>query len=192
MKRLVSFMLLVVSVFSLAYSQNEPMSKNPPLNNLSDTLRAEGNLQIMLSLVEKAGFSNLGLKPNGSSGLTDTSKASEYTFFAPDDAAFAKLAPGVLEKLKQDETKLRQFLSGHAVPKKLMIADMLIPVERTPGKTLLETVNLNGEKVSILCNEHPGEHRPLINGLARIGKADILFANGVVHKIDQLLLNPFQ
>lgn len=68
-----------------------------------------------------------------------------------------------------------------------MIADMLVPVEGSPGKTLLEAVSLNGEKVSILCNDHSGEHHPRIKGIARIGKGDILFAIGVVHETEQLL-----
>lgn len=41
------------------------------------------------------------------------------------------------------------------------------------------------------CNGHTGEHHPVINnGAARIGRGDILFAQGVAHEVDAVLICP--
>ena len=48
--------------------------------------------------------------------LVDTLNGSEFTVFAPTDAAFAKIDPATIETLKTDSDLLSSILTYHVVP----------------------------------------------------------------------------
>ena len=181
----ITFVLAAKTNCGVALGQKGTSGANSQLKELGETLRAKGDHQIFLSLLEAAGIWKPGSPPFIGGG--------PHTVLAPNDAAFAKLPKDSLDALRKDPAKLRNFLLSYFVSGKIMIADMLVPVKDNLGKTSLAVKNLKGEKVSISCNLHTGEHHPRINGVARIGKGDILFAGGVIHEVDRLLhINPFQ
>src|SRR5262245_2722799 len=167
----VTFALVANTNCGVAFGQKGTSGPNSQLKELGETLRANGNHQIFLSLLEAAGIRIPGSPPFINGGL--------HTVLAPNDAAFAKFPKDSLDALKKDPPRLRSFLLSYFVPGKIMIADMLVPVKDNPRKTSLAVKTLKGEIVSILCDDHPGEHHPRINGVARVGKGDILFAGGV-------------
>jgi uncharacterized surface protein with fasciclin (FAS1) repeats len=55
-------------------------------------------------------------KLNPNVNLVDTLNGSEFTVFAPTDAAFAKIDPATIEKLKTDSNLLTSILTYHVVP----------------------------------------------------------------------------
>ena len=55
-------------------------------------------------------------KLNPNVNLVDTLNGSEFTVFAPTDAAFAKIDPATIEKLKTDSDLLSSILTYHVVP----------------------------------------------------------------------------
>jgi uncharacterized surface protein with fasciclin (FAS1) repeats len=55
-------------------------------------------------------------KLNPNVNLVDTLNGSEFTVFAPTDAAFAKIDPATIEKLKTDSNLLSSILTYHVVP----------------------------------------------------------------------------
>src|SRR6187551_3684515 len=55
-------------------------------------------------------------KLNPNVNLVDTLNGSEFTVFAPTDAAFAKIDPATIEKLKTDAPLLTSILTYHVVP----------------------------------------------------------------------------
>ena len=55
-------------------------------------------------------------KLNPNVNLVDTLNGSEFTVFAPTDAAFAKIDPATIEKLKTDSELLSSILTYHVVP----------------------------------------------------------------------------
>src|SRR5690348_11908986 len=55
-------------------------------------------------------------KLNPNVNLVDTLNGSEFTVFAPTDAAFAKIDPATIEKLKTDSQLLTSILTYHVVP----------------------------------------------------------------------------
>ena len=55
-------------------------------------------------------------KLNPNVNLVDTLNGSEFTVFAPTDAAFAKIDPATIEKLKTDSNLLNSILTYHVVP----------------------------------------------------------------------------
>jgi uncharacterized surface protein with fasciclin (FAS1) repeats len=55
-------------------------------------------------------------KLNPNVNLVDTLNGSEFTVFAPTDAAFAKIDPATINKLKTDSDLLNSILTYHVVP----------------------------------------------------------------------------
>ncbi len=55
-------------------------------------------------------------KLNPNVNLVDTLNGSEFTVFAPTDAAFAKIDPATIETLKTDSNLLSSILTYHVVP----------------------------------------------------------------------------
>nr|WP_246558791.1 fasciclin domain-containing protein [Hymenobacter piscis] len=104
-----------------------------------------------------------------------------FTIFAPTNAAFDKLPAGTVSTLVMPENKekLTTILTYHAVPGRLMAADLqdgqtLTTVE---GETL--TVHRSGNTVMI----HDAK-----GGMATVVVADAVSKNGVTHVIDTVLM----
>ena len=109
-------------------------------------------------------------------GLVDALKGDgPFTVFAPDDAAFGKLADGTVESLLKPENRgtLVAILTHHVVPGRLMASD----VTRMDG-----AVTLGGQKIDFAAD---GGVR--IDG-AKVLAADIQTSNGVIHVIDSVIL----
>lgn len=66
----------------------------------------------MLTTLTKAVSGQLNPQVN----LVDTLNGGQFTVFAPTDAAFAKLDPATVEKLKTDAPLLTSILTYHVVP----------------------------------------------------------------------------
>ncbi len=102
--------------------------------------------------------------------------AGPFTVFAPTDAAFAKLAPGMVDDLMKptNRGKLAALLTLHVLPGIVMSGEF-------SGMTLSPR-SVNGEPLRI-----DGSKGIKING-ATVAKADIACTNGVIHVIDRVLL----
>ena len=107
-------------------------------------------------------------------GLADTlANDGPFTVFAPTDAAFAALPPGVLDDLLADPDYLRQVLLYHVVPGRVLSTDLVDgKVATAQGAAAL--IDVAG---------------PTIDGVSIIA-ADIQALNGVIHVIDEVLLPP--
>ena len=111
-------------------------------------------------------------------GLVETlSGDGPFTVFAPTNAAFEALPKGTLESLLKPENKdqLVAVLTYHVIGAKVMSTDLK---EGQKAKTV------QGEEVMISL-----KGGATVNG-AKVAKADIKAANGVVHVIDQVILPP--
>merc|ERR1712198_293784 len=118
-------------------------------------------------------------------GLVDTIKGAEaLTIFAPNDAAFAKLDPGLLESLTLEQKKA--VVLRHVVVGKVMAADVVTGPVKTFG----------GEEIDLVKSRNradPGEVRIefSVNGsfrFAKVVKADVQACNGVIHVINRVIL----
>jgi uncharacterized surface protein with fasciclin (FAS1) repeats len=111
-------------------------------------------------------------------GLVETlSGEGPFTVFAPTNDAFAQLPKGTLTKLLKPENQeqLKKILTYHvvsgSVKSKMLKSGKVDTVEGSPI-----TVKIKGKKV-------------MINN-ANVTKADIKTSNGVVHKIDRVIMPP--
>jgi uncharacterized surface protein with fasciclin (FAS1) repeats len=111
-------------------------------------------------------------------GLVETLQGEgPFTVFAPDDAAFAKLPKGTVDKLLKDPTgELTQILTYHVVPGEY-------PSSALTDGMKLKTVQ--GQDITITIK----------NGVvyaddAAVTTADIQCSNGIIHVIDGVLIPP--
>jgi uncharacterized surface protein with fasciclin (FAS1) repeats len=107
-------------------------------------------------------------------GLEETLKADgPFTVFAPTNAAFKKLAPGVIDALLQDKAKLRAILEYHVVMGKIMGKDVTSRDTKTVQGGSLKVSNANG---AVTVND------------AKVVQSDIEASNGVIHGIDTIVM----
>ncbi len=107
-------------------------------------------------------------------GLAETlTGKGPWTVFAPTDEAFKKLAPGALDALLKDASKLKAVLNYHVVAGRLARKDVKSGPQATVQGTPL-TINLytSGTKV---------------NGAMMTG-GEIPASNGILHAIDAVVM----
>jgi len=139
------------------------VAAQPAQRDLLDTIRGDARFSTLARAVEVA-------------GLSDTLKApGPYTFFAPTNDAFNKLAPGTVDGLLKDPENLRRVLLSHVSPGYVTAAQAVqVPtLPDTQGRAI--TVGANGATVTM-------------NG-ARVTEPDLRASNGVIHVIDTVWVN---
>jgi uncharacterized surface protein with fasciclin (FAS1) repeats len=128
--------------------------------DLVDTAVEAGAFQTLVAAVQAA-------------GLVETLKGpGPFTVFAPTDAAFAKLPPGAVEGLLQDQQRLTAVLTYHVVPGRIMAADVV---------KLAAAQTVQGQNIAIDATDGVK-----VNG-ASVVQADVAADNGVIHVIDSVI-----
>lgn len=123
----------------------------------------KSNLKTLVAAIDAAGLSETLM--NG----------GPFTMFAPTDEAFAELPEGTLENLLKPENKsdLAAILTYHVVPGKVMAYDVF---------NLKSATTVNGEEITITID------RGIKVNDSSVTQFDIMAQNGVIHKIDKVLL----
>ncbi|BAH37586.1 MAG TPA: fasciclin domain-containing protein [Gemmatimonas aurantiaca] len=153
----------VITAAAIAIS---PLAAKAQDKDIVETATAAGSFKTLTKLL-------------GDAGLTETLRGpGPFTVFAPTDEAFAKLAPGALDALAKDRSRLRSVLLYHVVAGKITAADAV----KLAG-TGRKTVEGQEAKISVMGST------PMINN-AHVTKADIVAKNGVIHGIDAVMLPP--
>jgi uncharacterized surface protein with fasciclin (FAS1) repeats len=123
----------------------------------------KSNLKTLVAAIDAAGLSETLM--NG----------GPFTMFAPTDEAFAELPEGTLENLLKPENKsdLAAILTYHVVPGKVMAYDVF---------KLKSATTVNGEEITITID------KGIKVNDSSVTQFDIMAQNGVIHKIDKVLL----
>jgi len=170
-----SFCLAILILFlaaTFASAQDAPSSSSQ--GNLSSTLSAMGQKDILTTLATSGKFGTLG-KAIGVAGLTDTLKGKgPFTILAPTDEAFSKLPADKLQSLMNHPSQLKDVLMGHVVSGKLSAADL---TKNATAKTA-QGSTLNFKK----------EGNDLMVGNAKVIQSDLQASNGTIQVIDTILL----
>lgn len=131
--------------------------------SVADTIARDPQLSTLHGLVVKA-------------GLADTLKgAGPYTLFAPTNAAFQSVPAKTLDELAGNPARLKEVLGYHVVPARVTAA------QAKPG-------NLKSTQGANLALARAGDFVTVED--AMVEKADIAATNGVVHKVDRVLMPP--
>lgn len=156
--------LLKAGAFSaivLGMSACAPMATNP---DIVDIAASNDQFSTLVAAV-------------GAAGLAGTLKGEgPFTLFAPTNAAFAQLPAGTVDTLLQPENRdqLVAVLTYHVVPGR-------VTSDQLAGQRL-DVATVQGQTVHV-----DGRHGVRVNG-ANVTQADIMGANGVIHRIDRVLL----
>jgi len=113
-------------------------------------------------------------KLNPNVNLVDTLNGSEFTVFAPTDAAFAKIDPATIEKLKTDSNLLSSILTYHVVPGQASPAQVVGMHKTVQGGQVDVTGmgnNLKVNNASVVCG-------------------GVRTANATVYLVDTVLMPP--
>jgi uncharacterized surface protein with fasciclin (FAS1) repeats len=111
-----------------------------------------------------------------------------YTVLVPSDEAFAKLPNGMADSLMKPESKaeLTRILTYHILPGTILVDDIGKAIDKGDGKTVLatmggDTLTATKDGGNIVVTDSSG-------GKARLSGGDEQATNGVVHRIDAVLV----
>lgn len=133
--------------------------------NIVDTAKASGQFTILLKAATAAGMDKTLMQPG------------PYTVFAPTDAAFNALPPGMLDMLMQQQNKamLKKILGYHTLFGRLKTTDLKAPASAATT-TIGAPVVLTMKNGAVMVND------------AKITQSDIAADNGVIQVIDKVLM----
>lgn len=135
-----------------------------PSKNIVETAAGAPQFSTLVSLVKKAGL--VGVL----SGKTN------YTVFAPTNAAFDKVPKKTLNQLASDKAMLKKVLLYHVLPGKVPASKVLKTKSATTAEGSKVTFSVRGKNAFV--ND------------SKIITTDIRCSNGIVHAINAVLLPP--
>jgi len=151
----------------------------------SEAVKQAGDKTIASSIDQKGQFFTLAK----AAGLDATlAGPGPYTVFVADDAAFAKLPAGTVENWMKPEARpeLTRTLSYQILPGTVLVEDIGKAIDAGNGKAQLATMGggtltATREDGKVVLTDGAG-------GKAAIAKGDETLANGVVHRVDAVLM----
>ena len=114
--------------------------------------------------------------------LVDTLKGKgPFTVFAPTDKAFEALGEEKLAALLKDKEALKKILTYHVVSGKVLAKDAIAMAKDEKSAKSVEGSSI---KLSLKGKEL------MLNGEAKVIKANVMASNGVIHVIDKVIMPP--
>ena len=126
------------------YAAQNPTGPGSVTGMAQDPVAVAASNNPMLTTLTSA----LSGKLNPNVNLVDTLNASEFTVFAPTDAAFAKIDPATIETLKTDSDLLSSILTYHVVPGQASPAQVIGTHKTVQGGDVTVTGGGNAIKVN--------------------------------------------
>jgi uncharacterized surface protein with fasciclin (FAS1) repeats len=157
-------MLVVVALVMAVAVPASGASAAAPSTNIVETAAGAPQFSTLVSLVKKAGLAGV------LSGNTN------YTVFAPTNAAFKKVPKKTLNQLASNKAMLKKALLYHVLPGKVPASKVLKTKSAKTAEGSKVTFSVRGS--SAFVNE------------AKIIKTDIRCSNGIIHAINAVLLPP--
>ena len=171
--KLVALALVASIAFTACGSDSEVTEETVTEETVVETEMAT---DIVALAVATEGFSTL-VAALTAAGLVETLQGEgPFTVFAPNDAAFAALPEGLLEKLLLPENiaVLTSILTYHVVAGNVLSTDVVAgDAASLEGSTLALTTDMG-----VMVND------------ATVIQADVVGSNGVIHVIDKVLVPP--
>jgi uncharacterized surface protein with fasciclin (FAS1) repeats len=152
------------------YAQQVPSGPGSVTGMAQDPVAVAASNNPLLTTLTKAVSGQLNPEVN----LVDTLNGGQFTVFAPTDAAFAKIDPATIEKLKSDAPLLTSILTYHVVPGQASPERVVGSHKTVQGGTVTVTGQGNDLKVnnaSVVCG-------------------GVQTANATVYMIDTVLMPP--
>jgi uncharacterized surface protein with fasciclin (FAS1) repeats len=156
------FIALIVVVCALALPVSAAGAASS--QNIVETAAGSKQFSTLVSLVKKAGL------------VKTLSGSTDYTVFAPTNAAFAKVPKKTLNMLLENKSLLRKVLLYHVLPGKVPASKVLKTESAKTAEGAEVQFSVRGK--SAFVNE------------SKIVKTDIGCSNGIIHVINAVLIPP--
>jgi uncharacterized surface protein with fasciclin (FAS1) repeats len=109
-----------------------------------------------------------------------------YTVFVPDDAAFAQAPAGTFETKPENRAQLTGVLTNLILPGTVLAADIGKAIDSGKGKAVLAT--MGGGTLTATRDGGKTMLTDAAGHKATITEADEQFTNGVIHRVDAVLM----
>lgn len=152
------------------YAAQVPTGPGSVMGMAQDPVAVAASNNPMLTTLTKAVSGQL----NPQVDLVDTLNGGQFTVFAPTDAAFAKIDPATIEKLKTDAPLLTSILTYHVVPGQV-----------GPSQIAGTHTTVQGDDVTVT-----GQGGGLRVNNASVVCGGVQTANATVYMIDTVLMPP--
>jgi uncharacterized surface protein with fasciclin (FAS1) repeats len=153
-----------------AYAEQVPTGPGSVAGMAMDPVAVAASNNPMLTTLTAA----ISGKLNPDVNLVDTLNGGDFTVFAPTDAAFAKIDPATIDKLKTDAPLLTSILTYHVVPGQL-----------SPSQVIGTHKTVEGADVTVT-----GMGSDLMVGDSSVVCGGVKTANATVYMIDTVLMPP--
>lgn len=178
-----AYITLVIAMFtSLVLAQTKQLTiLSSPLyvvheKSIMETTDASENHKILVSALKATDLEDV----LGESG--------PFTFFAPDDSAFARFSKEEMKSLFEEENKhrLKSLLMYHLVAGNISASKILKALCQGAGRATFTT--LQGTKIGATIKGSDIILTDAFGHAAKITTADVAQSNGVIHEIDSVIL----
>jgi uncharacterized surface protein with fasciclin (FAS1) repeats len=168
-----------------------PVTTAPPVASppaAVDTSRIESEATIAASIATAPGLGTLAAQL-GTAELDQTLAGNgPYTLFAPSDAAFRRLAPGIATDLLAPENRsaLVALLRYHIVPGTMTTEQLTARIRAGGGSATLTT--LGGQPLVATMTGDVITLTSVTGNRSYVEAADVPQANGVIHVVNGVLV----
>lgn len=176
---------LAASALALSACDSQNQARKDEAAKGSEAVKQAGDKTIAAGLDQNSSF----FKAAKAAGIDATlAGPGPYTVIVPDDAAFAKLPQGEFDNWLKPESRseLTRVMTYHILPGTVLAADIGKAIDDGKGKAVLATMG-----GGTLTATREGDKIVLTDGdghKATLAQTDETLANGVVHRIDTVLI----
>jgi len=185
--------LLLGSVAGCVPPAAAPVATPPPVATPQpavevDPSHIESEATIAASVAATPGFGTLASELRTADLVPLLDGAGPYTLFAPSDAAFARLAPGVAADLlaPDNRTALVTLLRNHIVPGTLTTEALTTRIQAGGGRAVLTT--LGGQPIVATMTGDVITLTSATGTRSYVEAADVAQVNGVIHVVNGVLV----
>jgi uncharacterized surface protein with fasciclin (FAS1) repeats len=152
----------------------------------TEEVRKAGDKSITAGLDQKSRFIAVA-KAAGIDGTLDG--PGPYTVFVPDDAAFEKLPAGTYDTWLKPESRpeLSQVLTYHILPGTVLVEDIGKAIDQAKDKKAV-LATMGGKTLTAVRDGDRIVLTDAAGNKATLAKADETRSNGVVHRIDAVMM----
>lgn len=176
---------LTAGLIAVAGCDQDERAANDSAAQGTEAVKEAGDKTIAAGLDQNGRFFTLAK----AAGLDATlAGPGPYTVFVADDAAFAKLPAGTVDTWMKPEARpeLTRTLSYQILPGTVLAEDIAKAIDTSDGKATLAT--MGGGTVTATKDGDKIVLTDAAGGKATITKADEVLANGVIHRVDTVLM----
>ena len=171
------------ALLALGACNEEAGNSDAPKAQSGQAEKAAGTKTIAAGLIPASRF----MASAKAAGLDQTlAGPGPYTVFVPDDAAFNAAPAGTFDVKPENRAQVTGVLTNLILPGTVMVADIDKAIDKGKGKAVLAT--MGGGTLTATKDGGKTVLTDAAGHKATVTQGDEQFSNGVVHRVDALLM----